>query len=181
VTLTYHRGDRRMLCHYCNYAIRVPDRCPKCDSEYLQFVGRGQRTSGRRTARGISQGQKSRRLDRDTVGGKHDYETILSAFREHEFDVLVGTQDDCERSRYSQRDAGGDRQRRRGTGACRIFAQPSGRFQLLTQAAGPGRARRGLREIVLIQTINPDHYAVRLRGRPGLRSVLRQGDRVSGA
>src|ERR1700691_1354647 len=39
VTLTYHRRDRRMLCHYCNYAAKVPSACPKCGSEYLNFIG----------------------------------------------------------------------------------------------------------------------------------------------
>ena len=41
VTLTYHRRDRRMLCHYCNYAEKVPTQCPKCNSEYIQFLGTG--------------------------------------------------------------------------------------------------------------------------------------------
>ncbi len=41
VTLTYHRCDRRMLCHYCNYAEKIPSVCPKCGSEYLNFVGTG--------------------------------------------------------------------------------------------------------------------------------------------
>ncbi|MGD0302159.1 MAG: primosomal protein N', partial [Bryobacteraceae bacterium] len=41
VTLTYHRRDRRMLCHYCNYAQKVPTICPKCGSEYLHFIGTG--------------------------------------------------------------------------------------------------------------------------------------------
>ena len=45
VTLTYHRRDRRMLCHYCNYAQKIPSDCPKCGSEYLNFMGRVRRKS----------------------------------------------------------------------------------------------------------------------------------------
>jgi len=41
LTLTYHRRDRRMLCHYCNYAEKVPSRCPKCQSEHIYFLGVG--------------------------------------------------------------------------------------------------------------------------------------------
>src|SRR6185436_6484625 len=41
VTLTYHRRDKRMLCHYCNYAESVPKVCPKCGSEHIQFLGVG--------------------------------------------------------------------------------------------------------------------------------------------
>src|SRR5262249_41299586 len=91
VTLTYHRRDRRLLCHYCNYAIRVPERCPKCDSEYLQFVGLGSERVEEDLHAAFPRARIAR-LDRDTVGGKRDYETILAAFREHEYDVLVGTQ-----------------------------------------------------------------------------------------
>jgi len=39
VTLTYHRRERRLLCHYCNYAERVPTHCPKCHSEHIHFLG----------------------------------------------------------------------------------------------------------------------------------------------
>ena len=41
VTLTYHRRDKRMLCHYCSYAERVPSLCPKCKSEHIYFLGLG--------------------------------------------------------------------------------------------------------------------------------------------
>ena len=128
VTLTYHRRDRRMLCHYCNYATRVPERCPKCDSEYIQFLGVGIGTRGGRTARRVFPQARIARLDRDTVGGKRDYETILAGFRDGDFDILVGHADDRQGARYSQRHAGGDRQRGHGAGACRISARPSGRF-----------------------------------------------------
>ncbi len=69
VTLTYHRRDRRMLCHYCNYAARVPERCPKCDSEYIQFIGLGsERVEDE--LHGAFPRARIARLDRDTVGGK---------------------------------------------------------------------------------------------------------------
>ena len=41
VSLTYHRRDRRMLCHYCGYAEPVPEECPKCGSDHIQFLGAG--------------------------------------------------------------------------------------------------------------------------------------------
>ena len=41
VSLTFHRRDNRLLCHYCNYAERVPERCPKCSSEHVYFLGSG--------------------------------------------------------------------------------------------------------------------------------------------
>ncbi|MGH9558574.1 MAG: replication restart helicase PriA, partial [Bryobacteraceae bacterium] len=91
VALTYHRRDRRMLCHYCNYSARVPERCPKCGSEYMQFVGLGsERVEDE--LHGAFPRARVARLDRDTVGGKRDYETILAAFRAGDYDILAGTQ-----------------------------------------------------------------------------------------
>ena len=91
VTLTFHRRDRRMLCHYCNYSERVPERCPTCDSEYIQFMGLG---SERVEAELNGAFPKARiaRLDRDAINGKRDYETILAGFRDGDYDILVGTQ-----------------------------------------------------------------------------------------
>ncbi len=91
VTLTFHRRDRRMLCHYCNYSERVPERCPKCDSDYIQFLGLGSERL-EEELHGAFPKARIARLDRDSVRGKNDYETVLSAFRAGEYDVLVGTQ-----------------------------------------------------------------------------------------
>ena len=80
-----------MLCHYCNYSTRIPERCPKCDSEYIQFLGTGSERVEEELHAAFPRARIAR-LDRDTVRGKRDYETILSGFREGAFDILVGTQ-----------------------------------------------------------------------------------------
>ena len=158
VTLTYHRRDRRMLCHYCNYSARVPDRCPKCDSDYMQFIGTG---SERVEEELHSAFPKARiaRLDRDTVRGKRDYETILAGFREGAFDILVGTQMIAKGHDIPNVTLVGVVNADIGLGLP-DFRSAERTFQLLTQAAG--RAGRGETPgIVLIQTINPEHYAIR--------------------
>ena len=91
VTLTFHRRDRRMLCHYCNYAQKVPSICPKCSSEYLQFIGTGSEKVEEELHRDFPTARIAR-MDRDTVSGKRHFETILQGFREGDFDILVGTQ-----------------------------------------------------------------------------------------
>jgi primosomal protein N' (replication factor Y) len=91
VTLTYHRRDRRMLCHYCSYAERVPETCPFCESKYIYFVGAGSERVEEELHRDFPAGRIAR-MDRDTVTGRRTYETILHAFREREYDILVGTQ-----------------------------------------------------------------------------------------
>jgi primosomal protein N' (replication factor Y) len=158
VTLTYHRRDRRLLCHYCNYAARVPDRCPKCDSEYIQFIGAGsERVEDE--LHGAFPRARIARLDRDTVGAKRDYETILAAFRDGAFDILVGTQMIAKGHDIPNVTLVGIVSADIGLGLP-DFRAAERTFQLLTQAAG--RAGRGETPgIVLIQTINPDHYAVR--------------------
>jgi primosomal protein N' len=79
VTLTYHKRDRRMLCHYCNYATQVPERCPKCaERVYLQFIGVGSERleeelhrefpEGSHRAAGSRYGRRQARLRDDPAG-----------------------------------------------------------------------------------------------------------------
>ena len=158
VTLTYHRRDRRMLCHYCNYSARVPDRCPKCDSDYIQFLGTGsERVEDE--LHGAFPRARIARLDRDTVGRKRDMETILAGFRDGDYDILVGTQMIAKGHDIHNVTLVGIVSADVGLGLP-DFRAAERTFQLLTQAAG--RAGRGnMPGIVLIQTINPDHYAIR--------------------
>jgi primosomal protein N' (replication factor Y) len=158
VTLTYHRRDRRMLCHYCNYAERVPDRCPKCASEYVQFVGLGSERVEQELHQAFPRARIAR-MDRDTVSGKRDYETILAGFREREFDILVGTQMIAKGHDIPNVTLVGVVSADVGLGLP-DFRAAERTFQLLTQAAG--RAGRGETPgIVLVQTMNPEHYAIR--------------------
>ncbi len=157
VTLTYHRRDRRMLCHYCNYAERVPDRCPKCSSEHVQFLGVGSERVEQELHNAFPRARIAR-LDRDTVGGKRDYETILTGFRDRHFDILVGTQMIAKGHDIPNVTLVGIVNADIGL-ALPDFRAAERTFQLLTQAAG--RAGRGhVPGIVLIQTMFPDHYAV---------------------
>jgi primosomal protein N' (replication factor Y) len=157
VTLTYHRRDRRLLCHYCNYSTRVPEKCPKCDSEYIQFLGIGSERVEEELHSAFPRARIAR-LDRDTVGGKRDFEHILAAFRAGEFDILVGTQMIAKGHDIPNVTLVGVVNADIGLGLP-DFRAAERTFQLLTQAAG--RAGRGnVPGIVLIQTINPDHYAI---------------------
>ncbi len=158
VTLTYHRRDRRMLCHYCSYAERVPSVCPKCGSEYIQFLGTGSERVEDELHRAFPTARIAR-MDRDTVAGKRQFETILQGFREGSFDILVGTQMIAKGHDIPNVTLVGIISADVGLGLP-DFRAAERTFQLLTQAAG--RAGRGnLPGYVYIQTINPDHYAVR--------------------
>lgn len=158
VTLTFHRRDRRLLCHYCNYAEKVPERCPKCQSDHLHFAGTGSERVEDELHRDFPTARIAR-LDRDTTTGKRQFETILQGFREHNFDLLVGTQMIAKGHDIPNVTLVGVVNADIGLGLP-DFRAAERTFQLLTQAAG--RAGRGqLAGFVLIQTINPDHYAIR--------------------
>jgi primosomal protein N' (replication factor Y) len=159
LTLTYHKRDRRLLCHYCGYAEKVPSKCPKCDSEHIYFLGMGSERVEEELHRAFPSARIAR-LDRDTVTGKRQYETILNDFREGNYDMLVGTQMIAKGHDIPNVTLVGVISADIGLGMP-DFRAAERTFQLLTQVAG--RAGRGaVPGIVLVQTINPDHYAVRL-------------------
>jgi primosomal protein N' (replication factor Y) len=159
VSLTYHRRDRRMLCHYCGYAERVPDRCPKCDSDHIQFLG----TGSERVEDELHQHfptARIARLDRDSVTTKGAFEHILHHFRAGEIDILVGTQMIAKGHDIANVTLVGIVLADIGL-SMPDFRAAERTFQLLTQAAG--RAGRGdLPGRVIVQTLNPDHYAIML-------------------
>ena len=158
VTLTYHRRDRRMLCHYCGYAEKVPETCPACQSQYIYFVGAGSERVEEELHREFPQARIAR-MDRDTVTGRRHYETILHAFRERDYDILVGTQMIAKGHDIPNVTLVGVVNADIGLGMP-DFRAAERTFQLLTQAAG--RAGRGaISGVVLIQTVNPEHYAIR--------------------
>jgi primosomal protein N' (replication factor Y) (superfamily II helicase) len=159
LTLTYHKRDRRLLCHYCGYAEKVPSVCPKCQSDKIYFLGLGSERVEEELHRAFPSARIAR-LDRDTVTGKRQYETILHAFRDGHFDILAGTQMIAKGHDIPNVTLVGVVSADIGLGMP-DFRAAERTFQLLTQVAG--RAGRGsIPGIVLVQTINPDHYAVRL-------------------
>ena len=158
VTLTFHRRDRRMLCHYCNYSVPPPKLCPHCQSEYIYFAGAGsERVEDELHA--LFPKARIARLDRDTTAGKRSYETILRGFRLGHFDILVGTQMIAKGHDIPNVTLVGVVNADIGL-SLPDFRAAERTFQLLTQVAG--RAGRGQTPgLVLLQTLEPGHYAVR--------------------
>jgi len=158
VTLTYHRRDRRLLCHYCGYSEKVPQQCVKCESEHIQFIGSGSERIEEELREAFPDARIAR-MDRDTINSKGDYEVILNGFREGSFDILVGTQMIAKGHDIPNVTLVGIVNADIGLGMP-DFRAAERTFQLLTQAAGRA-GRGGLPGIVVLQTINPEHYAVR--------------------
>jgi primosomal protein N' (replication factor Y) len=157
VVLTFHKRDRRMLCHYCGYAEKVPQDCPKCGSDYIQFLGTGSERVEEELHQHLPTARIAR-LDRDTASAKGAFETILQGFREGNVDILVGTQMIAKGHDIPNVTLVGVVLADIGL-SMPDFRAAERSFQLLTQAAG--RAGRGdIPGRVLVQTLNPDHYAI---------------------
>jgi primosomal protein N' (replication factor Y) len=91
VTLTYHRTDERLRCHWCGYQEPAPRRCPQCRAEDIRWKGFGtQRVED--SAHRVLPRAKIVRLDADTMEKKTLFRQILGDFRKGKIDVLVGTQ-----------------------------------------------------------------------------------------
>ena len=157
IALTHHQRLSQLLCHYCGFARPVPKVCPECNSEYLYFMGEGSEQIEEMLHHRFPEARIGR-LDRDTASRRGSADAILAAFRNHEFDILVGTQMIAK---------GHDVHRVTLVGVINAdmgLARPDFRsaersFQLLTQVAG--RAGRGdLPGEVVIQSFFPEHYAI---------------------
>ena len=156
VSLSLHNNGF-MMCHYCGHIERQPKQCPKCSSKLIGGFGTGTEKVEAEINR-LFPKAKTLRMDKDTTMKKGAHGDILSKFLNHKADILIGTQmivkghdfDNvtlvgvmlADISLFSNDYRAGERT-----------------FDLLTQAAG--RAGRGDKKgHVLIQTYQPEHYAI---------------------
>ncbi len=158
--LVYHQppmGAPYLQCHHCDIRAAVPDECPKCQSRYIKFFGTGTEKLERELKELYPQANIAR-LDRDTTAKKFAHDNILRSFRAGRYDILLGTQMVAK---------GHDIPNVTGVGIISAdaglnlpdFRAAERCFDLITQTAG--RAGRGKKEgTVIIQTYNPEHYAV---------------------
>jgi primosomal protein N' (replication factor Y) len=162
VSMTHHKRERKMECHYCGHVERIPDKCVHCGSEYVYFVGTGSEKL-EELLHGMFPQARIGRLDRDTVRGREDFEHALNALNEGALDMLVGTQMIAKGHDIHGVTLVGV------VGADMALGLPDFRaaertFQLLTQVAG--RAGRGQSPgKVVLQTYFQDHYAVQFAAR----------------
>jgi primosomal protein N' (replication factor Y) len=158
ISLTHHKREHKLMCHYCGYQQGIPKTCPQCGSEYVQFLGTGSEKLEDMMHKAFPTARIGR-MDRDTVRGHHDFERILTSFQAGDIDLLVGTQMIAKGHDVHGVTLVGV------VGADTALSLPDFRaaertFQLLTQVAG--RAGRGTTPgKVILQTYFPDHYAVR--------------------
>jgi primosomal protein N' (replication factor Y) len=159
ISLTYHRREHRLICHYCGYSAPVPARCPNCDSTYLHYVGEGTEKVEKKFAE-LFPSARVARLDRDVARRQGQFQRILADFRAGKIDILIGTQLIAKGHDFPGVTLVGVVSADIGLGLP-DFRAAERTFQLLTQAAG--RAGRGaIPGRVLVQSFYPDHYAIRM-------------------
>jgi primosomal protein N' (replication factor Y) len=158
VTLTYHRSEKVIICHYCNHRERAPEVCPNCQGKYIYYVGEGTQQIEEQLKKLFPQ-LRIARIDRDTASRRGAFEKSLREFGEGKIDMLVGTQILAKGHDFPNVTLVGVVSVDAGM-ALPDFRAAERTFQLLTQVAG--RAGRGDRAgKVLIQTYHPYHYALR--------------------
>ncbi|MBQ6844938.1 MAG: primosomal protein N' [Agathobacter sp.] len=156
VSLSQHNNGK-MVCHYCGYEEAVPSVCPSCGSKYISGFKAGTQKIEEMVQKRFPQARVLR-MDFDTTRTKDSYEQILQSFANQEADILIGTQMIVKGHDFPNVTLVGVLAADMSLHVSDFHAAER-TFQLLTQAAG--RAGRGDKPgDVVIQTYNPEHYAV---------------------
>ena len=157
ISMVYHQARQDLQCHYCDHHEKVPHICPHCGSQKIKFFGTGTQKVEEELQKRFPQARIAR-LDQDTASTKGASECILGDFGKGAYDILLGTQMVAKGHDFLNVTAVGvitaD-----SVLHIPVYTAAERTFNLLTQAAGrAGRGKKSGR--VVIQTYNPDHYAI---------------------
>ena len=169
--LRYHEANRRLMCHYCGYSEKMPDRCPRCGSVHLRHGGAGTQKAESELAELFPQARIIR-MDADTTSAKQSHQKLLEQIYSGSADILIGTQMitkgldfdnvtlagiiDADASLYS-----GD------------FRAAERTFSLITQVIGRA-GRRKKRGRAVIQTYTPDNPVLRAAAAQDYEALYRR-------
>jgi primosomal protein N' len=91
ISLTYHRPENKLKCHYCGYEENVVSVCPECGSKKIRYFGTGTQKL-EQEINNLFPNASTIRMDVDTVTKKNSHEQILNKFKQENIDILIGTQ-----------------------------------------------------------------------------------------
>ncbi len=158
ITYTYHKSSNNLKCHYCGYSMVLPNKCSICGSDNLKDYGLGTE----KLEETLNSLYKARivRMDVDTTSKKGQHQKIIDDFEEHKYDILIGTQMIAK---------GLDFPLVTLVGVVSIdssltspdYRASENTFQLLSQVSGRAGRSENKGEVI-VQTFNPDHYAITL-------------------
>ncbi|EMC06399.1 primosomal protein N' [Streptococcus mutans] len=159
ISLTLHMDTKTMNCHYCGFLKGIPYICPNCQSRQIRYYGTGTQKAYDELKQVLPEA-RILRMDVDTTKRKGAHEKILTKFGRHEADILLGTQMIAKGLDFPNVTLVGVLNADTSLNLP-DFRSSERTFQLLTQVAGrAGRANKPGE--VLIQTYNPNHYAIQL-------------------
>ncbi|MFV0559905.1 MAG: primosomal protein N' [Enterococcus sp.] len=159
ISLTLHMDTKKMRCHYCGHEEPIPYRCPNCGENKIRYYGTGTQKV-EEELKELYPKARILRMDVDTTRKKGAHERILQKFGQHEADILLGTQMIAKGLDFPEVTLVGVLN---ADTALNLpdFRSSEHTFQLLTQVSGrAGRAEKPGE--VIIQTFNPEHYAIQL-------------------
>ena len=159
ITLTFHKSSNTLRCHYCGYGEKVYNSCPSCSENSLSNLGVGTQKIEEELY-SLFPTSRVLRMDYDTTSKKGMHEKMIQAFKNLEYDILLGTQMVAKGLDFSNVTLVGVIN---ADTSLNIpdFRSSENTFSLLSQVAG--RSGRSIKEgFVIIQTFNPEHYAIEL-------------------
>ncbi|MBA4538092.1 primosomal protein N' [Bacillus aquiflavi] len=161
ISLTYHRFNQQMKCHYCGFETSVPTKCPECSSKHIRYFGTGTQKVEEELGKLLPEARVIR-MDVDTTSRKGAHERLLDNFQRGKGDILLGTQMIAKGLDFPNITLVGV------LSADTMLHLPDFRssektFQLLTQVSGRA-GRHKLPGEVIIQTYTPEHYSIKLAG-----------------
>ena len=157
ISLTYHRTNNLLKCHYCGHVEKPVTICPNCNSTKIRYFGTGTQKLEQEIHK-LFPKASTIRMDIDTVTKKNSHEQILNTFKNENIDILIGTQMVVKGHHFPNVTLVGviaaD-----GSLNQNDFRANEKTFQILTQVAGRA-GREKLPGKVIIQTYNPNSFAI---------------------
>lgn len=157
IPLTYHKKSNTMKCHYCDYTTYKPSICPECGSKDINQFGLGTEKL-EEIISNMFPNSRVVRMDVDTTSRKGSHKKIFDDFKNHKYDILIGTQMISKGLDFENVTLVGVIN---GDASLNIpdFRNSERTFSLLNQVAG--RAGRGKKKgYVIIQGFNLNHYSI---------------------
>lgn len=157
ISLTYHKKEEKLKCHYCGHEEKLINICPECGSKKIRHFGTGTQKLELEINK-IFPKATTIRMDIDTVTKKNSHEEILRKFNEDGIDILIGTQMIVKGHHFPNVTLVGVVS---ADGSLNIddYRASERTFDLLVQVAGRA-GRENMQGNVIIQTYNPENYSI---------------------
>lgn len=171
ISLTYHRDNQRLVCHYCGYSTPFTTHCEHCGENEVRYTGKGTQKI-EEELQTLFPAARVLRMDADSTMQKYAYDEKLNAFRQGDYDIMIGTQMVAKGLDFPNVTLVGvlsaDNELYNDD-----YKSMERTFDLITQVVGrsgrgetPGKA--------FIQTLNPDNEVIRLAARQDYPAFYRQ-------